>query len=136
MKNFRWSWILFGGFLAELAIFVVAIPLSLLIGQESLLYSAPFASFVAAFAFGLWVARKARQRQVLHGALVGVAAVLIYIGLRLGQPEPIAYVVAHLLKVLGGAAGGFIALKRATAITVPGPKFNTRPLRSNETQHR
>jgi putative membrane protein (TIGR04086 family) len=118
MKNFRWGWILLGGFLAELAIFVIAIPLSLLLGQESLLYSAPSASFAAAFAFGLWVARKAGQRQVLHGALVGVAAMLIYIGMSLGQPEPFAYVVAHVLKVLGGAAGGFIALKRAGANTV------------------
>ena len=122
MKNFRWGWILFGGFLAELAIFVIAIPLSLLLGQESLLYSAPSASFVAAFAFGLWVARKAPQRHVLHGALVGVAAMLIYIGMSLGQPEPIAYVIAHGLKVLGGAAGGFIALKRATANTVSGAR--------------
>ena len=113
MKNIRWGWILLGGFLAELAIFVIAIPLSLLVGQESLLYSAPAASFFAAFAFGLWVARKAPERSVLHGALVGVAAVLIYVGISLGQPEPIAYVIAHALKVLGGAAGGFVALKRA-----------------------
>jgi hypothetical protein len=118
MKNFRWGWILMGGFLAELAIFAIAIPLSLLLGQESLLYSAPCASFAAALAFGLRVARKAAQRHVLHGALVGVAAMLIYIGMSLGQPEPIAYVVAHGLKVLGGAAGGFIALKRATVKTV------------------
>jgi hypothetical protein len=118
MKNIRWSWILVGGFLVELAIFVIVIPLSLLAGQRSLLYSAPPASFVAAFAFGIWVARKAPQRQVLHGALVGIAATLIYIGISLGQPEPIAYVLAHVLKVLGGAAGGFVALKRATANVV------------------
>jgi putative membrane protein (TIGR04086 family) len=123
MKNFRWGWILLGGFLAELAIFVIAIPLSLLLGQESLLYSAPCASFAATLGFGLWVARKAPQRRVLHGALVGVAAVLIYIGMSLGQPEPIAYIVAHVLKVLGGAAGGFIALKRATANTVSGARL-------------
>ena len=113
MKNIRWGWILLGGFLVELAIFVIAIPLSVLAGQESLLYSAPAASLAAAFAFGLWVARKAPRQLVLHGALVGVAAMLIYLGLSLGQPEPIAYVVAHALKVLGGAAGGFVALKRA-----------------------
>ena len=40
---------------------------------------------------------------------------LIYIGISLGQPEPIAYIVAHVLKVLGGSAGGFMALNRATA---------------------
>jgi putative membrane protein (TIGR04086 family) len=118
MKNIRWGWILLGGFLAELAIFVIVIPLSLLFGQESLVYSAPPASFVAAFALALWVAKKAPQRRVLHGALVGVVSMLIYIGMSLGQPEPIAYVVAHVLKVLGGAAGGFVALKRANANAV------------------
>jgi hypothetical protein len=115
MKNIRWGWILLGGFLAELAVFVVVIPLSLLAGQQSLIYSAPPASFVASFVFGRWVAGKAQQRLVLHGALVGVVATLIYVGIGRGQPEPIAYVVAHLLKVLGGAAGGFVALKRAGA---------------------
>jgi putative membrane protein (TIGR04086 family) len=115
MKNIRWGWVLLGGFLAELSIFVLVIPLSLLIGQESLLYSAPPASFAAPFVFGIWVARKAPQRRVLHGALVGIVSMLIYIGISFGQPEPIAYIIAHVLKVLGGAAGGLVALKRASA---------------------
>ena len=134
MKNFRWGWILLGGFLAELAIFIIAIPLSFLLGQESLLYSAPAASFAAAFAFGLWVARRAGQRHVLHGTLVGVAAMLIYIGMSLGQPEPIAYVIAHVLKVLGGAAGGFFAMRRTTANPLTGSKLDAQSLDSSETQ--
>ena len=105
MKKIRWGWILLGGFLAELAIFVIVIPLSLVAGQGSLLYSAPPASFAAAFVFGVWVANKASDRRVVHGALVGVAAILIYLAVSLGRPEPMAYVIAHLLKVLGGAAG-------------------------------
>jgi hypothetical protein len=118
MKTIRWGWILLGGFLAELAVFVIVIPLSLLAGQGSLLYSAPPASFAATFVFGLWVARKASQRRVLHGALVGVLAMLIYIGMNLGRPEPIAYVIAHVLKVLGGAAGGFVTMRRGAANTL------------------
>jgi len=115
MKNIRWGWILLGGFLAELAVLVLVIPLSLLAGQESLVYSAPPASFVATFAFGFWIARKAPSRNyVLHGALVGVVAMLLYIGMTLGRPEPIAYIVAHVLKVLGGIAGGFAASRAAT----------------------
>ena len=81
MKNIRWGWILLGGFLAELAVFLIVIPLSLLAGQKSLLYSAPPASFVATFVFGIWVARKASQQRVLHGVLVGVGAMLIYLGI-------------------------------------------------------
>ena len=118
MKGICWGWILLGGFLAELAIFVIVIPLSLLVGQQSLLYSAPPASFIATFAFGVWVAGKTPQRRVLHGALVGLAATVIYVGISLGRPEPIAYVIAHVLKVLGGAAGGLVALKRGTANAV------------------
>jgi hypothetical protein len=122
MKKICWGWILLGGFLAELAIFVIVIPLSLLVGQQSLLYSAPPTSFAAAFAFGLWVARKAQGRRVLHGTLVGVVAMLIYIGISLGRPEPIAYVIAHVLKVFGGGAGGFVASKHGTPNAVSDPR--------------
>jgi putative membrane protein (TIGR04086 family) len=114
MKNIRWGWILLGGFLAELVVFVAVIPLSLVAGQKSLLYSAPPASFVATFLFGIWVARKAPDRCVVSGALVGVVAVLIYVGISFGQPEPFAYIIAHALKILGGTAGGYVALKRRT----------------------
>lgn len=122
MRNIRWGWILLGGFLAEAAIIAVVIPLSLWAGQESLLYTAPAASFVATFGFGLWVGRKAPQRGVLHGALVGVVATLIYVGMSRGQPQPLAYLVAHALKVLGGAAGGFFASKHARANAVSGER--------------
>jgi putative membrane protein (TIGR04086 family) len=118
VKGVCWGWILLGGFLAELAIFAIVIPLSLLAGQQSLLYSAPPASFVAAFAFGLWAARKAQGRRVLHGTLVGVVAVLIYAGISLGRPEPLAYVIAHVLKLFGGGLGGFAASKHSIANAV------------------
>jgi hypothetical protein len=116
MRNVRWGWILLGGFLAEFLVFLLVIPLSFLVGRGSLLYSAPPASFVATFVFGLGVARKAPQRPLLHGILVGLVAMLIYICMTLGRPEPIAYIVAHVLKVAGGAAGGFVALKRAPTL--------------------
>jgi putative membrane protein (TIGR04086 family) len=117
--NIRWGWVLLGGFLAELVIFAIVIPLSFLAGPESLVYSAPAASFVATFVFGLWIAQKAPRRRVLHGILVGVVATLIYVAISLGRPEPIAYVVAHVLKVFGGAVGGYVALKRGAAKSVP-----------------
>jgi putative membrane protein (TIGR04086 family) len=108
----RWGWILLGGFLAEFLVFVIVIPLSMVAGQDSLLYSAPPASFIATFAIGWWTARKAPQRRLLHGTLVGVVATVIYVAMTLGRPEPIAYLFAHFLKVLGGALGGFVAMKR------------------------
>ena len=110
MKNMSWGWILLGGFLAEVLVFLVVIPWSVLAGRESLVYSAPLASFVATSASGLWVALRAGRRFVLHGLFVGVVATAIYVGITLGRPEPVAYVVAHVLKGLGGVTGGYVAL--------------------------
>src|SRR5215831_16152446 len=49
---------------------------------------------------------------LLHGALVGVVATLLYVALTLARPEPFAYLVAHGLKLLGGLGGGFLAGRR------------------------
>jgi len=119
MKNIRWGLVLIGAFLAELALVVIAIFATLLTGQESLVYIVPPASFVAVFAAGIWVARKV-SHPVLHGVLVGIGSILIYVGITLGGPEPIAYIVAHALKVAGGALGGFVALRRGAANAVSG----------------
>jgi putative membrane protein (TIGR04086 family) len=115
MKNIKWGWIVLGGFLAELLVFVIIIPLTFVAGRGSMLYSAPPASFIATFILGFWVARKSPERRVLHGFLVGVVAILIYIAMSRAQPEPTAYIVAHLLKALGGIAGGFLAARRSVS---------------------
>jgi putative membrane protein (TIGR04086 family) len=64
------------------------------------------------FLFALWVGRRIDSSFVLHGMLVGVVATLLYVGLTLARPEPIPYLVAHVLKILGGAAGGFLSSRR------------------------
>ena len=126
MRDMRWGWILVAGFLGECVAIAVLVGIRLLHGYEpgSL---APLSSLGAAtfqfelFAvmalFGWWVARKATAWPVLHGALVGVAAVLIYEIVAFGQPVPrtLSYFVAHALKIGGGAAGGWIAAWRARA---------------------
>ncbi len=105
----HWVRVLIGGFLAEVSVFVVVIPIFLLYGQNALLYAAPPASLVMCFLFALWVGRRVDSGLVLHGMLVGVVATLLYVGLTLARPEPFAYLVAHALKILGGAAGGLVA---------------------------
>jgi hypothetical protein len=40
---------------------------------------------------------------------------LIYIALTRAQPEPFAYIVAHGLKLVGGAAGGWWPGRRYAA---------------------
>jgi hypothetical protein len=59
-----------------------------------------------------------RNGTCCNGALVGTVAMLMYVVIGLGQPEPLPYIIAYALKVVGGTAGGFVALKRASANAV------------------
>jgi hypothetical protein len=105
----HWVRILVGGFLAEALLIVLVIPIAVKWGQHPLLYVAPVGSLLTCFGFGLWVGRGVQSRFVVHGLLVGVVAAVIYVALTLARPEPMAYVIAHGLKLLGGAAGGWFA---------------------------
>lgn len=117
MKDIRWGWVLLGGFFAELIILAIAIPIAMLAGEESLLYTAAPASLIGTLVCGWWVAKKTARRRVLHGVLVGAAAMLIYIVMSFGNPVPLAFVIAHLLKLVGGAAGGFASLDRSKGLS-------------------
>jgi hypothetical protein len=114
LKNIRWGWILLGGFLAELAIFIVVIPLSLVAGQNSLLYSAPPASFAAAFGFGMWVGMKAPPAPDTARRAGWRSGDSDLCGHQSRAAGAAAYVLAHVLKVLGGSMGGWMALGRRT----------------------
>ena len=119
----RWVRVVIAGFLAEVALVIVAIPLFLLPNGQALLNLViPPASFVAFVAFGYWAARGAARSQVLNGFLTGVAAVVLYFCLGLvawavAHRDPTAsmtpaYLLAHALKMAGGAAGGWLAARK------------------------
>jgi putative membrane protein (TIGR04086 family) len=108
----RWLRVLLAGFLAEVSVIVIVLPIALLFGKNTLPYSAPAASLLTCFIFAVWVGRRLTSRFVLHGILVGVVATLIYVVLTRAAPEPPAYLFAHALKLLGGAAGGLVAARR------------------------
>ena len=108
----RWGRILLGGLLAEVSLILAIVPLGLRLGDKFLHYTAPPGSFVMCFLGALWVARRMESSFILHGTLVGVVAALIYVALTRAQPEPFAYIVAHALKLVGGACGGFFAQGR------------------------
>jgi putative membrane protein (TIGR04086 family) len=115
MKNIRWGWVLLGALLANVAVTALITLFALLDGQERLGYVAPPASFVGVLIVGYWIARKAPQRAVLHGLLVGLVAMLIYVPIELSQEVTFAHYLSSALKVLGGAAGGLIVARRAAA---------------------
>ena len=120
MSRIRWMRIAAGGFLSEIAVIAVFIPATVLLGQAPGMYTAVGASLVMPFLFGIWAARKAEAHFVLHGLLVGAIGILIYVGLTRGGPEPLLYILAHILKLLGGAAGGYVTQRqRERAVLMP-----------------
>ncbi|MGA2375057.1 MAG: TIGR04086 family membrane protein [Candidatus Sulfotelmatobacter sp.] len=111
----HWGRILIGGLLAEVALILAIVPLGSRLGDNFLRYTAPPGSFVMCFLGALWVCRRIESQFILHGTLVGVVAALIYVALTRAQPEPFAYIVAHVLKLVGGACGGFVAQERRSS---------------------
>lgn len=108
----HWGRAAVGGFLAELSVFAIVFPVRYVFGQRAFLASILIASAVMPFMFALWVARRIESKFALHGALVGIVAALIYMGLAWGKPEALLYKIAHGLKVVGGIAGGAVASRR------------------------
>ena len=104
------------GVLAEVVLIAILVGIfrPLYAGRADLavVLSGGFALMLVA---GWWVGHKARSRFILHGALVGVAAVALYTALTLrltlnGQLKlDVWFFTAHALKILGGAVGGFLA---------------------------
>jgi hypothetical protein len=130
MRNVRWGWILIAGLLGEFVAIVFLVGLRRLHGYEARSLAPlsalgatafQFELFAVMALFGWWVARKATASPVLHGTLVGVAAVLIYEILAFGQPVPRnwSYFLAHALKIGGGAAGGWMASWRTRVAVGP-----------------
>jgi putative membrane protein (TIGR04086 family) len=113
LSGIRWGWIVLGAILGEAVLFGVAVLLYVLPGGPDLLsYAVPPVSLVAMAAAGFWVARRATHHRVLHGTLVGVIAALAYVGLTWGKALPVAYLISHGLKVIGGMLGGVLAQRR------------------------
>ena len=111
-SKLHWGRIIAAGLLAEIALILAIVPLGLRLGDAFLRYTAPPGSFVTCFFAALWLSRKITARFVLHGVLAGVVAMLFYLTLTRFKPEPLAYVIAHLLKLAGGATGGYVAERR------------------------
>ena len=123
----RWIRVLLAGFLAEVALIAVAVPLYFAPNSTlALNLGIPPASFVLLVAFGYWAARGAPRSHVLNGFLAGLAGVLLYLGLAvvgavathradISAAVTPAYLLAHALKLAGGAVGGMLAARRRPA---------------------
>jgi hypothetical protein len=76
-------------------------------------YVGVFGGGVMAFIFALWVGRSLRADFLTNGFLVGCVAALLHVGLLAASKAEfqIAYVIADVLKLAGGALGGYVAQK-------------------------
>jgi hypothetical protein len=131
VRNIRWIWIVLGAFVAEVLGFAGLMCIRVLHGYGpfapdplSAIGNAAFLIelFVVFMLFGWWIARGARDFVFLNGLLVGVAAVLIYEIVARGSgasiPLTTAYLLAHAVKIGGGAAGGWIAAQQRSGSAV------------------
>jgi hypothetical protein len=122
----RWGRIVLGGFLAELILVVLVIPINLAGGGERAITSVAVAgSYVVFVPVAWWLARRV-PRPMLHGALMGAFGAALYIVLAVvgrrfnpdAPPMPFIYYVAHVLKIAGGATGGWLAQRAAISTVV------------------
>jgi hypothetical protein len=110
--DFRWGRVIVGGLAAEIVVFAIVFPVRTAFGQKAFLASILISTTVMPLLAALWVCKKAVSQFVLHGALVGAVSVLLYLAIARGQPEPLLYKISHVLKIVGGAAGGLVAARR------------------------
>jgi len=133
-RRIHWRLVLLAGLLSELAVFAIffaLLALASLAGvpevarpMSTLDYiDAMVSSFGMVFVFTLWVGKRIESGFVVHGMLIGLVGILLFLALIFALSgsiaQPLLYVVAHGLKLLGGIAGGLVAQKRtATRATL------------------
>ena len=127
IRQVHWGRIVVAGFLSEVAVFAIFFLLLLaatLAGipgvarpMSTLDYiDAVVSSFAMVFLLTLWVGKRIESGFILHGALVGVVGIILFtimwVSTTRSLAQPPLYIVAHVLKVLGGMAGGLVVERR------------------------
>ena len=126
-RRIHWGRVVVAGFLAEASLFAlffllllvatlagvpeIARPMSPLDYADALIFS-----FVMVFLFTLWIGKHIESGFVVHRVLIGVVGILLFLLMLLATAgsiaQPVLYVVAHVLKIIGGIAGGLVAERR------------------------
>jgi hypothetical protein len=120
MPQNRWGRAVAYGFVVELVMIALAAVMQPL-GQDPITVMAVAGSFLLPLLLAIELGRRPTPHLMAHGLVIGVVAMAIYLALteaarRWGPPmppQPFAYTVAHVLKLVGGIAGGWIAQRRA-----------------------
>jgi hypothetical protein len=124
----RWGRALIAAILGEAVLMLIAIPAygSMAQADATALLSlvVPPASFVVFVGAGYWSAKPVPGSGVLQGALAGIVAVVAYLalgfvaslfvaGTSVTDGFTPAYLIAHVLKIAGGAVGGWLVSRKA-----------------------
>jgi len=127
MPRIHWKWIVAASFLAEATVFAIFFLLlfaATVAGVPEIArpmgtldyVDAMVSSFAVVFLFTVWIGKRIESAFVLHGVLIGLVGILLFsmmwVATTRSLAQPSLYVVAHVLKVLGGIAGGRVAEKR------------------------
>lgn len=120
-----WGRSLIASLLAEvvLAVITVALFSALADPTGTLDLVIPAASLLVFIPAGYWTARAAPGRALINGALTGLWGIALYIALTLVMRGAVAdfdfesslrpaYMLAHGLKAVGGAIGGWLLLRK------------------------
>lgn len=130
----QWGRILLAAFLLEVTLFVVLVPIGLAFGMPNagngddftvFFAAVPIGCFAFGYLFGRWTGRRVASRPVVHGAMVGAIAFLMYLAVCSIPPNTIAAVIAGYgaprfwlfngLRLVGCVAGAAGARPRAAS---------------------
>jgi hypothetical protein len=114
----RWGWIVAGAVILEVGLIIFFIPMLRFTDISRLAPFAGIGTFGLGFLVSWWVVRKVPGRRLLHGALIGVLATIIYVGLCMTNPDggiasvvamygPVLFVVGNGLRIVGTMAGAW-----------------------------
>jgi len=83
-------------------------------GHRLFAWVAPLSALGSCLLAGWWASRRLDADHVRHSVLTGGAAVVLDVGwlVLLGAPVRVLFVLSELLRIGGGAAGGWIASRR------------------------
>jgi len=117
----HWLRVVLGAMLLEIVLFAVLVPIGF-VNATLFLVTVPIGVFGFGYLVTRWLLRKVSTRLVLHGALIGIAATVMYLSLVLAQPGGIAAAItvygaplfyfSQAMRIAGCLAGGLRQQRR------------------------
>ena len=116
-SKLRWGWIVAGAVILEVALIILFVPMLIYMDVATIAPYAGIGTFGLGFLTSWWIVRKVPGRRLLHGALIGILATIIYVGLCMTGPGglasvaamygPVLFVVGNGLRIVGSTAGAW-----------------------------